>query len=143
MKIGTIKSDVSGPLSMLRSVVRALQPPHLGAAVDEALKVYEAGIQSRAPRRSGQLAASFQRRMTGATIGEVGSDLIYARPQEFGAWIAPKSPHVALKFTGSGVFVRRPIRLKPQPYVGPTFQQDTPRAEAAFMSEIDRAISSN
>lgn len=140
MKIGTIKTDSSGPLRALRSVVRALQPPAIGKAVDAALQVYQRGIQARAPHRTGALAASFQLKKTGPYTGEVGSNLIYARPQEYGAWIAPKAPHVALKFTGSGVFVRRPIRIKPQPYVGPTFQEDTPRAEAAFMSEIDRAI---
>ena len=140
MKIGTIKSDTSGPLRMLASVVRALQPPAISRAVDAALQVYQHGIQSRAPRKSGALAASFKRETTGAYTGEVGSDLIYARPQEFGAWIAPKGK--ALKFEGSGGvhFQGKPIRLRPQPYVGPTFDQDSPRAEAAFMSEIDRAI---
>lgn len=140
MKIGSIRSKTSGPLNMLRSAVRALQPPVVGAAVDAALQVYQAGIQARAPRRTGHLADSFQRRMTGPAQGEVGSDLIYARPQEYGAWIAPKNV-TTLKFAGSGVhFQRKPVRLKPRPYVGPTFQQDSSRAEAAFISEIDRAI---
>jgi hypothetical protein len=140
MKIGTIKSDASGPLRMLRMAVRALQPPAIGRAVDAALQVYQQGIQKRAPRKSGALAASFKRQMTGEAQGEVGSDLIYARPQEQGAWIAPKGK--ALKFEGSGGvhFQGKPIRLKPHPYVGPTFDQDSPHAEAAFMSEIDRAI---
>ena len=138
MKIGTIKSDTSEPLRMLRAVVRALQPPQITAAIDAAVEVYQVGIQSRAPNQSGRLARSFRRIRTGPYSGEVGSDLIYARPQEYGAWIAPKNK--ALKFTGSGVFVRRPIRLKPQPYVGPTYQQDTPRAEAAFQREIDRSL---
>lgn len=139
MDIGTIRSDASGPLRMLRSVVRALQPPQVTAALDAALQVYQRGIQSRAPRKTGQLASSFTISSSGY-VGEVGSNLIYAVPQERGAWIAPKKPHVALKFTGSGVFVRRPIRLRPRPYVGPTFQADTPQAEVAFQREIDRAI---
>lgn len=134
-----IKVDASGPLSMIRSAVRALQPPQVTAAVDAALQVYQRGIQKRAPHKTGRLARSFVRSASG-TSGEVSSDLIYAGPQESGAWIAPIKPHVALKFAGSGVFVRRPIRLKAQPYVAPTFTSDSDEAFGAFAREIDQAI---
>jgi len=134
-----IKVDASGPLSMIRSAVRALQPPQVTAAVEAALRVYQQGIQRRAPRKTGALGRSFTIEASGYS-GEVGSDLVYANPQEQGAWIAPKNK--SLKFQGAGGvhFQRKPIRLKPHPYVGPTFNQDSPRAVAAFAREIDQAI---
>lgn len=140
-RIGRIRSDVSGPLRMLRSAARALQPPQVTSAVRAALEVYQAGIRRRAPHKTGRLAQSFEITMTGPDTGEVGSDLIYARPQEEGAWIAPKRKK-ALHFQGASgpVFLRRPVRLRPRPYVGPTATEDEPRAFEAFAAEIDRAI---
>jgi hypothetical protein len=141
VKIARIRFDASGPLRMVRSAVRALEPPQVTKAVEAAVEVFQRGIQARAPHKSGDLARSFRRSMTGPYSGEVGSDLVYAPVQERGAWIGPKRKKT-LKFAGSGgpVFLRRPVRIKPQPYVGPTAEQDSPRAFEAFAREIDRAI---
>jgi len=136
----SIKVDASGPLRMIRAAIRALQPPNITAAVDAAVVVYQQGIQKRAPRKTGALARSFTRTVSG-TSGQVSSDLIYAVPQEAGAFIAPKTG-TTLKFAGSGGvhFQRKPIRLKAQPYVAPTFVSDSDKAFGAFAREIDQAL---
>lgn len=124
---------------MIRTLVRAVQPPKITKAVEAALKVYQRGIQKRAPRKSGALGKSFKIKLSG-TSGEVSSNLIYAVPQEKGAYIKPHGK--ALKFSGSGgvTFLRRGVRLEPQPYLGPTFDQDTDQAVEAFVDQLFRNV---
>jgi len=70
----------------------------------------------------------------------VSSDLIYAVPQEAGAFIAPKSG-TTLKFAGSGGvhFQRKPIRSSPA-IRRPDVSSLTDKAFGAFAREIDQAL---
>lgn len=128
-------SQVTRMFNRAKKVLRD-SPGPLRAALD----VYAAGIDRRAPRRTGALAASFKI-IGNQTHGEVSSGAVAARVQEHGAWIAPKRK-TALRFTGPPVgFIRRPVFVPAQPYVGPTFTQDTARAVdaagRALASEIN------
>lgn len=115
-------SQVTRMFERTKRVLRGSSGP-LRAALD----VYAAGINRRAPRRTGALAASFKVTTNGPASGSVSSSSVAAHTQEFGARIAPTK--TALRFTGPPVtFIRRAVFVPAQPYVAPTFTQDTQRA---------------
>lgn len=136
VRVGVDKRDAT------RLVVRAqeaLSPPKVTDAVRAAAEVYAEGIARRAPRRSGRLAGSFEVRTLSATEAEASSGLVYARPQESGAFIRAKGR--ALRFTGAGgVRYLKWVRVKPQPYVAPTFASDSDKAFEAFCDHVDQSI---
>lgn len=139
--MATIRIDVDSKdaIRMVERAQKAIGPPGVTEAVKAAAEVYREGIARRAPRRSGRLAGSFEVRVLSATEAEVSSGLVYARPQESGAFIRAKGR--ALKFTGAGgARFLKWVRVRPQPYVAPTFASDSDKAFEAFCDHIERNI---
>lgn len=131
--------DASEVLRMLAAARKAFESPRVTDAVRAALAVYQAGIQRRAPRKTGDLANNFTIEVAGSS-GSVTSDQIKALTQEQGAWIAPKNKK-ALRFSGPPVaFVKKPVHVPARPYVAPTFSDDSDKAVDAFAEQVDRNI---
>jgi hypothetical protein len=59
-------------------------------------------IRSIAPRKSGELAESYEMLITGENAIEIGSPLERALPAEFGTSRPPASPHVMPAVANSG-----------------------------------------
>lgn len=140
--MGTVRVDVdtAGPERMIRSAVDAMSQPDISYAVRDAAEVFQRGIASRAPRRSGRLAGSFEIRSVSAHEYEVSSDLVYARPQEEGAFIKPRNRGGVLAFRSGGPRFLKWVRVRPQPYVAPTFVADADEAFDAFADRVDRSL---
>ena len=139
MSKGTVRIqiDLKDVHRAVDAAIAAASPPAVTDALVAAMRVYQKSAQSRAPKRSGALAASIQLEVTGPTSAAVGTDSPYSLVQEFGATIGAHKQF--LKFSGNGgvKFVRR-VRINPQPYFLPAFDSDTPSAERAFGDEFDR-----
>ncbi len=127
--------DSGGPERMIRAAIDAVSTPNISYAVRDAALVYARGIDRRAPRRTGRLAGSFEIEAFSPTEYEVSSDLVYANPQESGAFIrGRRSPRKVLR-VGGGRYLKW-VRVKPQPYVAPTFAQDSDKAFDAFADRV-------
>lgn len=124
---------------MVERAVEAVSPPDVTDAVRAAAETFRDGIARRAPRRSGRLAASFRVNTVSAYEAEAVSDLMYARPQEEGAFIRPVRAR-ALVFNAGGPQFRKWIRVKKQPYVSPTFAADANKAFDTFCDHIEQSI---
>lgn len=139
MSKGTVRVqiDLKDVHRAVDAAIAAASPPAVTDALVAAMEVYQASARSRAPKRSGALAASIQLEVTGPTSVSVGTDSPYSIVQEFGATIRPHKQF--LKFAGNGgvKFVRK-VTIRPQPYFLPAFDSDTPSAERAFGDEFDR-----
>lgn len=136
--MATVRVDVDtgGPERMIRAAIDALTPPNVTNALRAAANVYQTGIRSRAPRRTGRLATSFFIDQVGAYEFEVSSGLIYAPVHEFGATIRPVRAR-ALRFTvGSQVVFAQKVTIPARPYVAPTFAQDSDKAFNAFAERV-------
>ncbi len=132
--------DTKAVERMLGSARDALDPPRITEAVRAAAETFREGIAGRAPRQSGRLAASFEVETLSATEAQAVSGLVYARPQEAGAFIKPKAKKILKLSTGAMQF-QKFVRIKPQPYVAPTFAADADKAFDAFADHVERGIS--
>lgn len=135
-----IDIDVSGPIRMLRHAIDAIEPPNITYAVRDAAKVYGAGIDARAPRKTGRLARSFEIQPLSTTSYEVSSGLVYAPVHEFGATIRPRRARALRFFVGGQLVFARKVTIPARPYVAPTFEVDSDRAFDAFATRVERSI---
>lgn len=142
----TVKLTVrqKGLASVLRAVKRvedALQPPSITESVGDGADVFVEGARARAPRRSGRLASSIDKTPDTPTSWIIGSDLIYAGVQEFGATIRPAtSPTLVYQGTNGITYFDKVVRIPSQPYMRPTFDLDQAEAVAAVKSDIVKNI---
>lgn len=135
-----IEIDTSASIRMLRAAIDAIEPPSITYAVRDAARVYGAGIDRRAPRKTGRLARSFEIIPLSATSYEVSSDLVYAPVQEFGATIRPRRAQALRFFVGGRLVFARKVTIPAQPYVTPTFEADSGKAFDRFADRVERSI---
>lgn len=137
-----VKVDKGGLERKFRAAGDALGPPRLTEALETAAEVFRRGITRRAPTRTGRLGQSFViRRVSGSEV-EVSSGLVYARPHEEGAFIRAKRGRALAFRSGGGMRYLKWVRLRPRPYVAPTFASDAEEAFRAFADHVERAIDS-
>jgi phage gpG-like protein len=132
-----VSTDTAACERMLSAAVSAVTPPSLTQAIRAAAKVYAQGIAARAPRKTGALARSFDIASTSTTSVDIGSDLIYAPVQEYGAKIKAKKAKALRFYVGKQLVFARSVTIPARPYVAPTFAADTDRAIGAFGDRID------
>lgn len=117
---------------------RGAVPGIMGVAIVAAGQPVKNLAQGFAPYKTGNLRRSIH---VGAAIVtalgaecEVGTNLIYAAPQEFGAHIEPKNYPFLHWVTddGADVFVWHGVDIPPHPYMRPAADQGAPAAVAAF-----------
>jgi Bacteriophage HK97-gp10, putative tail-component len=132
-----IDVDAARAVAMIDRAVRACSPPMITAAVGDGADVFGAGARRRAPKRSGRLTGSIKKKQTGPYSFEIATDLVYAQITEFGGTIRPKTKKV-LKF-GDGTFSKR-ARIPAQPYMIPTFNEDSDAAFTAVADAFEQAL---
>jgi len=132
-----VNTDTAEVLAALERAARALEPPAITEAVEAATDVFGGGARRRAPKRSGRLAESIKKRKITDTSYEVATELVYANITEFGGTIRPDRRKV-LKFA-SGIFSMH-AKIPAQPYMIPTFEQDSEKAFNAFADKVDRSL---
>src|ERR1700743_2497589 len=121
----SINLDKSEVEAAVASAIDALSASNLIDAQIKAAQVYMVGIRGRAPRLTGRLAVSFYVAQTSSDTVTVGSDLVYAPIQEYGGRIVAKNAtNLRFVIDNRVVFVRS-VNIPAQPYVLPTFEQDT------------------
>jgi phage gpG-like protein len=129
--------DAAESVEMIDRAIQACSPPAITAAVGAGADVFQDGARRRAPHLSGRLAASIQKKKTGPYSYEVSTNLVYAQITEFGGIIRPKNKKV-LKF-GNGIFSKF-SRIPKQPYMIPTFNEDSEAAANAVADAFERSL---
>ena len=110
----------------------------LGTAIVAAGQPVKGLAQGFAPYKTGTLRRSIhvgEAFVIGKTAAcEVGTNLVYAAAQEFGAHIEPKNYPFLHWVTddGTDVFVWHGVDIPPHPYMRPAADQGQPLAVAAF-----------
>lgn len=134
--------DKGAVTAMLDRAVRALTPPTIGEVAGHGADELVTAAKLSAPRRSGALARSIDKHQTGDASFEVGPDesIPYARIQEFGGDIVPRTAK-ALRFeVGGHVIFAQHVRIPGQHYMRNAADVGAEAAVEAVRAALDRAI---
>lgn len=124
----------------LQDLVSRLSGPALDEAIVRGLKagglVFQSAAQGYAPVRSGNLRSSIHLEQTGAREVTVGTDIVYARIQEFGGVVTPKRAKM-LHFVvdGQDVFAHS-VTIPAHPYMRPAYDTRSGAALDAVQAAI-------
>lgn len=123
-------------VALLQGVAADLQGPAMAAGLIAAALPIVNAAKEKAPKKSTNLARSIHagEPEVGASGGriEVGTDMIYARIQEYGGEIEAKEGGW-LVFQIGGHWVRvKSVTLKAQPYLRPAFDEKSAAAQHEF-----------
>ncbi len=125
----------------VQQALRAARGKLSGAQMEAALMAGALPImnaaKANAPKRTGTLARSIHVLSQSPEQVEVGTNLEYAAPQEFGAVIAPvNAQYLRFEAGGEVVFTRGPVYIPAQPYMRPAFEAE----RGAAIREVAAAI---
>lgn len=122
------------PKRYLDKAKKCLDDQNFDKALKAGAKVFEEGMQGRAPVDTRTLKKSIKARKNGQKSYKIGPGEklipIYAAPQEYGA---KGNPYMVFKTKAGWRKVRS---IKPTPYVRPTWEQDRDKAYQAFKEQL-------
>lgn len=126
------------------SIVTKGKFPVIRSAITRALPVAAQLVRGKAignaPYKTGTLRRSIITDV-GATSAKVGSNLPYAKIQEFGGTIRPKKKKMlAFKIGGKLVFAKK-VTLPSRPYLIPALFSSEEQIKRIFKAEIEKSSS--
>ena len=132
--------DVTGE-EEVQAALRAARGKLTGAQMQSALVAGAAPVMNAAKRNAPALTGTLRRSIhilaQSPREVAVGTDLVYAAAQEFGATIVPvNATYLRFEVGGQVVFTKGPVHIPAHPYMRPAFESE----RGAAVREVAAAV---
>jgi phage gpG-like protein len=109
-----------------------------GEVIEQSVMRY---VQPQFHHPTGKLAQSLDYKVYGGSYAEIGTNLVYAPVQEFGATIRPGAKGFLAwqdRMTGKWIYTRKPVTIPARPYLRPAL--DDIFASGRAVVSIERVL---